>query len=174
MFPYNLLPETPGINAVNNKKAGLMSHEAQTPATPPKYISKSSHTSIPVPLHISDSPARSSTQSTEISTELSIFILKILCSCHGDQTSEGCMIIWMAGCGQICDSIIRLRQESLSLVRGFAIGRRNVMGGADGRPSRYTSLSLMPSSDSRLCIFIDSPGRLAILLEISTTMTSLV
>jgi len=62
MFPYNLLPETPGINAVNNKKAGLMSHEAQTPATPPKYISKSSHTSIPVPLHISDSPTRTSTQ----------------------------------------------------------------------------------------------------------------
>jgi hypothetical protein len=52
------------------------------------------------------------------------------------------MIIWMAGWGQICDSIIRLRQESLSLVRGFAIGQRNVMGGADGRPSRYTSLSL--------------------------------
>jgi hypothetical protein len=45
------------------------------------------------------------------------------------------MIIWMAGWGQICRSIIR--QASLSLVTGFPIGRRNGMGSADGRPSRY-------------------------------------
>jgi hypothetical protein len=86
MFPYNLLPQTPDISAINNKKASLI----PTPAAPPssifslKYISRSSHASIAVPLHALDLPVRSSTKSIEISKGLSIFMLIILFRRHTD------------------------------------------------------------------------------------------
>jgi hypothetical protein len=82
MFPYNLLPETLDISAINKKKASLISHEAQTPVTPAIL-------NLPPEVHLEifsyldrgasalDLPARSSTQSTEISTELSIFMLPL-------------------------------------------------------------------------------------------------
>jgi hypothetical protein len=99
MFPYNLLPETPDISAINNKKASLIPNPPlfvrSYPAIlnlPLKYISRSSHISITVPLHALDLPVISSTQSIEISTGLSIFMLIILCRRHTDLTLEGCMI----------------------------------------------------------------------------------